>query len=55
MLVSQRIWRVGQSPERLPEGRLASERQLEEMIVAKPEIVSDQWMIIGQLYVAVTK
>jgi hypothetical protein len=48
MLVSQRIWRVGQPPERLPEGRLASERELEEMIVAKPEIVSDQWMIIGQ-------
>jgi hypothetical protein len=48
MLVSQRIWRVGQSPERLPEGRLASERELEEMIVAKPEMVSDQWMIIGQ-------
>jgi hypothetical protein len=42
MLVSQRIWRVGQSPERLPEARLASERQLGEMIVAKPEIVSNQ-------------
>ena len=48
MQLNQRIWRVGQSPERLPEARLASERQLEEMIVAKPEIVSDQWMIIGQ-------
>jgi hypothetical protein len=48
MLVSQRIWRVGQPPERLPEGRLTSERELEEMIVARPEIVSDQWMIIGQ-------
>lgn len=48
MQLNQRIWRVGQSPERLPEAKLASERQLEEMIVAKPEIVSDQWMIIGQ-------
>ena len=48
MQLNQRIWRVGQLPERLPEARLASERQLEEMIVAKPEIVSDQWMIIGQ-------
>lgn len=48
MQLNQRIWRVGQSPERLPEARLASESQLEEMIVAKPEIVSDQWMIIGQ-------
>lgn len=48
MVVSQRIWRVGQAPEHLAEGRLASERQLEEMIVARPEIVSDQWMMIGQ-------
>ena len=49
MLVSQRsIWRVGQPPQRLPESRLASERELEEMIIAEPEIVSDQWMIIGQ-------
>jgi RecB family endonuclease NucS len=48
MSVNQRIWRVGQPPQRLPESRLASERELEDMIVAKPEIVSDQWMIIGQ-------
>ena len=48
MSVSQRIWRVGQPPQRLPESRLASEQELEEMIVAKPEIVSDEWMIIGQ-------
>jgi hypothetical protein len=32
MQLNQRIWRVGQLPERLPEARLASERQLEEMI-----------------------
>lgn len=48
MSVSQRIWRVGQPPQRLPESKLTSERELEEMIVANPEIVSDQWMIIGQ-------
>lgn len=48
MSVSQRIWQVGQSPQRLPESRLASEQELEEMIVAKPEIVSDQWMMVGR-------
>lgn len=48
MSVSQRIWQVGQPPRRLPESRLASEQELEEMIVAKPEIVSDEWMVIGR-------
>jgi hypothetical protein len=48
MLVNQRIWRVGQPPQRLSESRLTSEQELEEMIIAEPEIVSDQWMIIGQ-------
>ncbi len=48
MSVSQRIWQVGQPPQRLLETRLASEQELEEMIVAKPEIVSDEWMVIGR-------
>ena len=48
MPVGQRIWRIGQPPQRLRESTLASEKSLEEMIVAAPEIVSDEWMIIGQ-------
>lgn len=48
MSVSQRIWQVGQPPRRLVESRLASEQELEEMIVAEPEIVSDEWMVIGR-------
>jgi hypothetical protein len=32
----------------LQESSLASERLLEEMIVVAPEIISDQWMIIGR-------
>jgi len=48
MPVGQRIWRIAQPPQRLPQSTLASERSLEEMIVAAPEIVSDEWMIIGQ-------
>lgn len=48
MPVGQRIWRIGQPPQRLRESTLASEKSLEEMIVAAPEIVSDEWMVIGQ-------
>lgn len=48
MPIGQRIWRIGQPPQRLREGALASEKSLEEMIVAAPEIVSEEWMIIGQ-------
>jgi hypothetical protein len=48
MSVSQRIWQVGQPPQRLLESKLASEQELEEMIAAQPEIVSDEWMVIGR-------
>jgi hypothetical protein len=48
MPVGQRIWRIGQHPQRLRESTLASEKLLEEMIIAAPDIVSDEWMIIGQ-------
>jgi hypothetical protein len=48
MPVGQRIWRIAQPPQRLRESKLDSEKSLEDMIVAAPEIVSDEWMIIGQ-------
>jgi RecB family endonuclease NucS len=48
MPVSQSIWRITQPPQRLRESALTSEKSLEAMIIATPEIVSDQWMIIGQ-------
>lgn len=48
MPVGQRIWRIGQPPQRLRESTLASEKSLEQMIIASPEILSDEWMIIGQ-------
>lgn len=47
MSVTQHIWQVGQPPRRPPESRLASEQVPEEMIVARPEIVSDEWMVLG--------
>jgi hypothetical protein len=48
MPVSQSIWRITQPPQRLRESALTSEKSLETMIIAAPEIVSDQWMMIGQ-------
>lgn len=48
MPVRHSIWNVGQRPSALREGTLPSEALLEEMIVAEPAILSDQWMIIGR-------
>lgn len=48
MPIGQRIWKIGSHPQRLRESSLASEKSLEEMIIAAPEILSDEWMIIGQ-------
>lgn len=35
-------------PEEVPRGTLATEQQLEEMIVSAPRILSDEWMLIGR-------
>ncbi|HVB16381.1 MAG TPA: hypothetical protein VNF04_07605 [Stellaceae bacterium] len=48
MPIHHSVWRVADPPSRLLETTLASEQMLEQMIVAAPEIVSDQWMIIGR-------
>jgi hypothetical protein len=48
MPIYHSVWRVTKSPSRLAETTLASEQLLEDMIVASPEILSDQWMIIGR-------
>ena len=48
MPVQQALWRIGVPPERLTDGLLDSEKQLEEMIVAAPEILSSDWMLIGR-------
>ena len=42
------IWTVGAKPAPLALGRLATEQQLEEMIVADPAILSSEWMLIGR-------
>lgn len=48
MPVEHSIWRVGDKPVPLSRGALPSELQLENMIVAAPEILSDEWKIIGR-------
>lgn len=48
MPVQHAIWRVGLPPSRLPTATLASEQQLEDMIVEDPSILSNEWMLIGR-------
>jgi hypothetical protein len=48
MPIHHSLWRVGQSPRPLREASLPSEALLEQMIVAAPDILSDEWMLIGR-------
>lgn len=48
MAVRHAIWKVGSQPELLAASTLASEQELEDMIVAAPEILSPEWMLIGR-------
>ncbi|SKA22361.1 endonuclease NucS domain-containing protein [Consotaella salsifontis] len=48
MPIRNSIWTIGERPGALREGKLASEKLLEAMIVAAPDILSDQWMIVGR-------
>jgi hypothetical protein len=48
MPVGHAIWQVGPRPVSLSVARLQSEAELEAMIRAAPEILSSDWMLIGQ-------
>jgi len=48
MPIHHAIWRVGDQPAPLVSSRLASEQQLEDMIVRDPRILSSEWMLIGR-------
>jgi hypothetical protein len=48
MPIRHAIWKVGAQPQQLGETILPSERALEDMIVAAPRILSDEWMLIGR-------
>ena len=42
MTIRHAIWKVGTEPKPLSPATLASEQQLNEMIVAAPEMLSDE-------------
>lgn len=48
MPVRHAIWTVGADPKPLGEAALETEQLLEEMIVASPQILSDDWLLIGR-------
>ncbi len=48
MPIKHSLWRVDPKPRALAETTLPSEALLEEMIVASPEILAPEWMIIGR-------
>ena len=46
MPIKTALWKIDRSPPiQLPESTLESEHMLEEMIVADPRLLSDDWMI----------
>ena len=48
MPISHALWTVGSAPTEVPLSILATEQQLEDMIVAEPRILSEEWLLIGQ-------
>jgi len=48
MPINHAIWSVDAIPQPLPITRLPSEALLEQMIISRPDILSGQWMLIGQ-------
>ena len=48
MPIRTALWKVSAVPQPLPEAQLASEKLLEDMIVASPRLLSDEWMLIGR-------
>lgn len=48
MPIKHAIWKVGSQPSPLSTTTLLSEQQLEDMIIAAPQILSGEWMLIGR-------
>jgi hypothetical protein len=48
MPIKHAIWTVGDKPAPLALTKLATEKQLEDMIAADQRIVSAEWMLIGR-------
>src|SRR5712692_12083637 len=48
MPIRHAIWKIATLPQPLTESSLTSEKLLEDMIVAAPRLLSDEWMLIGR-------
>ena len=48
MPISHALWTVSSAPTEVPCSNLTSEQLLEDMIVAEPRILSEEWMLIGR-------
>ena len=48
MPIRHAVWKVAAQPQPLAKSSLAQEQLLEEMIVAAPRMLSDEWMLIGR-------
>jgi hypothetical protein len=48
MPIRTSLWKVSAQPQLLTESTLSSEKLLEDMIVAAPQILSEEWMLIGR-------
>ncbi len=48
MPIRTAIWKVGAQPEPLLESMIGKEQLLEDMIVAAPSLLSDEWMLVGR-------
>lgn len=48
MPIKTQLWTVSDHPTKMAETKLSSEKHLEQMIVHSPEMLSEQWMLVGQ-------
>ena len=48
MPIRTALWKVATPPQPLAESAIASEKLLEDMIVAAPRLLSDEWMLVGR-------
>jgi hypothetical protein len=48
MPIRTALWKVGPQPQPLAESSLSTEKLMEDMILAAPRILSDEWMLIGR-------
>lgn len=48
MPIKTTLWKIAETPQLLTETHLVSEKQLEEMIINEPCLLSEEWLLIGK-------